>query len=177
MAQPHHPRIILAGSGLTTPIALAAARLTGTKAVAYVYGLGLVAPHPLYRALWLPSIRRLDQVIANSHATAELVESIGVPAKRITVVHPGVEIRPLIPEQQHHIRYQFRKRHSLGNRPVLLSVGRLPPRKGLRAFAGEILPCIAQKIPDVCLLIIGDTPKGTLSAQPESPEQILRPPA
>ncbi|MDR0441657.1 MAG: glycosyltransferase, partial [Candidatus Accumulibacter sp.] len=40
------PEIILAGSGLMAPSALAAARLCGARAAAYVHGLDLTVPHP-----------------------------------------------------------------------------------------------------------------------------------
>ncbi|MDR2626301.1 MAG: glycosyltransferase, partial [Zoogloeaceae bacterium] len=89
------PDVVLAGSGLTAPLAWFAARLCGAKAVVYAHGLDLTAPHPVYRALWLPLMKRLDGLIANSHATQALAEKIGVAPERITIVHPGVTL----PEQ------------------------------------------------------------------------------
>jgi hypothetical protein len=59
-------------------MALLAARACGARTAAYVHGLDVVAPHPVYRALWLPALRRMDRVIANSAPTAELARKAGV---------------------------------------------------------------------------------------------------
>lgn len=169
-ARVFQPHIVLAGSGLTAPIALWAARECAARTAAYVHGLDLVVPHPVYRALWLPALRRLDRVIANSTPTAQLARSVGVDAARIGIVHPGVTI----PEPNPAARARFRKRWGLPNTaPVLLSVGRLTARKGLREFVQEVLPAVASARPDVVLAIVGDAPTQALYAQPQSPRSIL----
>lgn len=169
-ARVFQPHIVLAGSGLTAPIALWAARECAARTAAYVHGLDLVVPHPVYRALWLPALRRLDRVIANSTPTAQLARSVGVDAARIGIVHPGVTI----PEPNPAARARFRKRWGLPNTaPVLLSVGRLTARKGLREFVQEVLPAVASARPDVVLAIVGDAPAHALYAQPQSPQSIL----
>ncbi|MBC7215073.1 MAG: glycosyltransferase, partial [Burkholderiaceae bacterium] len=91
------PAVVLAGSGLTAPIAWLAARCTGARAVAYVHGLDITVPHALYRRLWLPALRRLDAMIANSRATAELAAQAGISPQRIHIVHPGVQLPPDMP--------------------------------------------------------------------------------
>lgn len=92
VAKRWRPHVVLAGSGLTAPLAWLAARACGARAVAYVHGLDVAVKHPLYRALWLPAIRRMDVVIANSRPTATLCRQIGVAAEHIAIVHPGVEL-------------------------------------------------------------------------------------
>jgi len=165
---------VLAGSGLTAPMALAAAKTAHAKAAAYVHGLDLAVRHPLYRALWLPTIRRLDRVIANSRATADLAQEVGVAAERIAIVHPGVELPTATPEERGRLRMAFREQHRLGERPVLLTVGRLTTRKGVAPFVAEVLPQIVRERPDVCLLVVGDVPQGALAATAEPPETILQ---
>lgn len=162
------PDVILAGSGLTAPLALIAARLTGARAMAYVHGLDLAVRHPVYRALWRPAIRRLDGVIANSRATAGLAENIGVAKARISIVHPGVSLVPFDGEAP----ARFRVAHQLGSGPLLLSVGRLTARKGLREFVAEVLPHIAMRHPDIRLVVIGDAPTDSLYAEVQTPTQI-----
>lgn len=162
------PDVIMAGSGLTAPLALVAARLSGARAVAYVHGLDLVVPHPVYRALWLPSLRRLDGVIANSHATADLADGIGIDRKRISIVHPGVTL--VKPDREAGAR--FRGVHKLGSGPLLLSVGRLTVRKGLMEFVAEVLPHIVKRHPDARLVVIGDAPTDSLYAEVQTQEQI-----
>lgn len=66
----------------------------------------------------------------------------------------------------------FRIRHDLANGPLLLSVGRLSARKGLREFVMNALPQIVAVHPDVMLLIVGDAPNDALHAQAQTPESI-----
>jgi phosphatidylinositol alpha-1,6-mannosyltransferase len=167
------PHTVLAGSGLTAPFALISARFARAEAVAYVHGLDLAVPHALYRRLWLPAIRRLDRVIANSRSTVGLAQHVGVPVERIAIVHPGVELPDLDSNERISIRQAFRAQHSLGERPILLSVGRLTTRKGLIPFVREILPELVKAKPDLCLLIVGDAPKDALAAEAEPPAAIL----
>ena len=153
LARQRRPACILAGSGLTAPIAWIAARASGACAVAYVHGLDLVATHPVYRLVWRPFLRRMDACIANSRNTAALAEAIGIPADRIVVLNPGVEL-PV--DLDAGAAAGFRSRHGLGERKLMLSVGRLTPRKGLLEFVERSLPAVVAARPDAMLLVIGD---------------------
>lgn len=170
VAKSWKPDIILAGSGLTAPLALIAARLTGAKSVCYIHGLDVAVKHPLYKILWHPAIRRMDKVIANSTATTELAKSIGVKEQRIGIVHPGVACPDKQPEPNTIL--QFRKKYALDDKTILLSVGRLTTRKGLEEFVRYSLPEIAQVYPDILLVVIGDAPKDSLYAKAQTPEKI-----
>lgn len=164
------PDVILAGSGLTAPIALLAARLYGARAVAYVHGLDISVNHPVYRTLWLPAIRRLDRVIANSSPTAELAEKAGVAKERIGIVHPGVKL-PERPQTQETIDH-FLQENRLNGKKILLSVGRLTSRKGLREFVQLALPIIISREPDAILVVVGDAPTDSLHAEIQTPQSI-----
>lgn len=146
------PRLVLAGSGLTAPLALAAARLCGARAAAYLHGLDIAADHPAYQRLWVRRFRRLDLVLVNSRSTAALAEAAGIDAARIRVVHPGVEMPPWEPA----LGLEFRRRFELGTRPLLLSVGRLTQRKGLAEFIREAMPALLARCPELFLAVIGD---------------------
>lgn len=164
------PEIVLACSGLTALPALIAARTSRARAIAYVHGLDLTVPHIVYRKLWLPALRHMDRVIANSHATAALAQCVGVEAARLGIVNPGVEIPQDLPDTQAITR--FRDNHDLGERPLLLSVGRLSARKGLREFVTHALPHIVARHPHLVLLIAGEAPSDALHAQLQTPEII-----
>jgi phosphatidyl-myo-inositol dimannoside synthase len=151
MARRYRPRVVLAGSGLTAPFAWLGARLVGARSAVYLHGLDLVAPSRLYQLLWLPFIRHCDVAIANSSNTTRLAQVRGVLPGRLRIVHPGTDL----PRPDPGARQRFRQVHGLAGRPVLLSVGRLTPRKGLAEFVREALPIILARHPDALLLVIG----------------------
>lgn len=164
------PSLVVAGSGLAAPLAWIAARLCGARTAVYVHGLDLVVQDRLYRNLWLPFIRRMDKVIANSRATRQLAISIGVSPERIGIVHPGVSERPDTPDFE--ARCRLRDERQLGRNAILLSVGRLSSRKGMREFVADVLPRILAVRTDVLLVIVGDEPKQALRAESQSPASI-----
>ena len=167
------PSLVIAGSGLTAPLAWISARICGAKAIVYVHGLDIVAPNLLYRTLWRPFLKRMDHVIANSHATAELAKNAGVRNSQISIIHPGVSLPNLsILKKQQIVRREFRARYQLGDGPVLLSVGRLNERKGIAEFVKDVLPLICDELPDAKLVIVGDTPKQSLHTRTQSQLQI-----
>ncbi|MEX2496038.1 MAG: glycosyltransferase family 4 protein [Woeseia sp.] len=153
LSREYQVRCVIAGSGLTAPMALIGARICGARSAVYVHGLDLVAPHPVYRWIWRPILRRMDLCIANSSYTAGLAASIGIPNETICVLNPGLDLPD--PEDP-STAADFRKSHGLHSRKVMLSVGRLTPRKGLLEFVREALPAIVAVYPDAILVIIGD---------------------
>jgi phosphatidylinositol alpha-1,6-mannosyltransferase len=150
------PQVIYAGSGLVTPAAQLAGRIAGASVVAYLHGLDIVANHPLYRAIFLPCIRACDGFLVNSQNTKRLAETHRIAGERIMVLHPGVEMPTLTDRETKAAG--FRNRLDAGNRPILLSVGRLTPRKGIVEFIEHSLPIIIQQVPDLLYAIIGEEP-------------------
>src|SRR5690606_33550188 len=132
------PKIVIAGSGLTAPLAWLAARAAGGRTVVYLHGLDIVAPSLVYSRIWLPFIRRMQLVLVNSRNTARLAEREGIRAAGVHILHPGTEL----PSHEPDAGVAFRRQHGLAERPVLLSVGRLTPRKGLTELVAGALPKI-----------------------------------
>ncbi|MCG3171077.1 MAG: D-inositol-3-phosphate glycosyltransferase [Pseudomonadales bacterium] len=164
------PHIVLAGSGLTAPAALIAARLAGARASVYLHGLDVAVRHPIYRALWHPAIRHMDTVIVNSRATARLTHTLGVGASKTHIVHPGVQL-PDGPQSAATLK-TFRQRHNLGDARIILSVGRLTTRKGLREFVQHALSVIVNAAPDALLVVVGDAPADALHTCEQTRESI-----
>lgn len=164
------PNWIVAGSGLTAPLVWLVARTFGAKCAVYAHGLDLAIAHPLYRLIWYPALRKSDLLIANSSVTADLAASIGVRRGRIRIVHPGTSIPRDRPPDIN--LGKFRDELNLERGPVLLSVGRLSTRKGLKEFVIDILPAIVARYPSTVLLIVGGAPSDALHAKAQTPEEI-----
>lgn len=164
------PDVILAGSGLTAPIVWLAARVCDARAVVYLHGLDIAIRHPLYGLFWLPAIRRMDGIVVNSTATRRMAIARDVPESRITLVPPGVAL-PDDAGQDDRLP-DFRQAYGLGSGPILLSVGRLTERKGLREFVRDVFPQVAAKHPDVQLVVIGDAAGNALAARSQTPDSI-----
>lgn len=162
------PDMIIAGSGLTAPMAWLLGRLTGKPTAVFVYGLDLTTPHPIYRLIWLWCLRRIDTVLAISAPTARLAEAVGISSHKLRIINPGVTLPSLDPLA----RERFRERLQLGDTPLLLSVGRLTRRKGLLRFVRDIMPEILITHPDTQLIVIGEEPKHALYSQVQRQEEI-----
>lgn len=85
------------------------------------------------------SVARADHVLADSeHTRQDLATWLGVPLEKTTVVYPGVEtrFRPLVDQAAGAV---VRRRYGIGDRPFVLGVGTLEPRKNwpalIRAWA------------------------------------------
>ncbi|TAM59931.1 MAG: glycosyltransferase family 1 protein [Rhodanobacter sp.] len=164
------PEWIIAGSGLTAPVAWLAGRCAGSKVAVYLHGLDIVAPSRVYQWLWLPFIRRCDIALVNSANTARLAKSRGVRPGKLHVLHPGTDL----PTLDAVVARDFRERLGFGQRPLLLSVGRLTERKGLAEFVTKALPAIVSRYPDALLVVIGDEASDALHARAGSErERIL----
>lgn len=154
------PQLVVAGSGLTAPVAWLIGRATRARVVVYVHGLDIESRSRIYQALWLPFIRNADTVITNSQFSAGLARMRGVPDSKLAIVHPGTRF-PAMGEAETSRRV-FRQRHGLGENKLMLYVGRITERKGLIPFIENVLPAVLAKCPDTELVVLGDMPSESL---------------
>lgn len=164
------PHVVLAGSGLTAPLAWLASKLSGATSAAYLHGLDIAVSNKTYQTLWVPFFRRIDRIIVNSTPTKQLALEAGVVEQNITIIYPGVEL-PEAPQTLESIQ-AFKQKHGLEGKKVLLSVGRLTTRKGLREFVEQALPQIIINVPNTVLVVIGAAPKDSLSTETQNIESI-----
>jgi phosphatidylinositol alpha-1,6-mannosyltransferase len=170
LARHRRPEWVIAGSGLTAPIAWLAARCVGGRAAVYLHGLDIVAPSGIYQWLWLPFIRRCDIALVNSANTSRLAAASGVAANKLKILHPGTDLPPLDVSAAR----DFREQYGFAERPLLLSVGRLTQRKGLAEFVAKALPAVVASRPDALLVVIGDEASDALHGRAGSErERIL----
>lgn len=171
LAQAFGPDLVIAGSGVAAPAALAAAHKTGSPAACFIHGLDVVADNWIYRKLFLPAIGKCDLVIANSRSTANLARQAGVDSCKLQVVHPGVSMPDATVKPS---RGLFRALVNGHERRLLLSVGRIHPRKGLAAFVERALPALVAAYPDLLLAIVGEEPRNALLRARAEKERIVR---
>ena len=84
------------------------------------------------------SVARADRVLADSEATrADLVTYLGTPPEKVEVLYSGVDQR-FCPQPEQGEVERIRARYGLDERPYVLSVGTVQPRKNyvrlIRAF-------------------------------------------
>ena len=173
MARRMRPHLLLSGSGVAAwPVALVG-RLFGIPTLCYLHGLDISAHHPLYRTLFVPGIRACDDFLVNSHNTGRLAEGIGIHPSRLHLLHPGVSF-PQVVATTHNtpFRAPFRDSYALGPGSLLLSVGRLVPRKGVEEFVRHALPGIIQRHPKAVFVIIGAEPRHDVAAVSGMAERI-----
>ncbi|GGC83873.1 glycosyltransferase family 4 protein [Undibacterium terreum] len=161
MGMSFRPDLILCGSGATAPAGFLIARRLGIPLITYLHGLDIVTSHVLYKSIFLPAIRASTTLITNSSNTARLALAHSIDARRLHILHPGVEMD--VPEDIEPAA--FRQAIEAGDRPILLSVGRLTERKGLYQFIVNCMPDLVRQQPDILLLIVGGEATDALSAK------------
>jgi len=93
-----------------------------------------------------------ELVIANSRNTEGLLHRRwGVPPRKVRLLFPGVDATRFVPAERND---QVRHRLGWGNRPVVLTVGRLQRRKGHDHMI-LALDHVRRRIPDVLYAIAG----------------------
>lgn len=78
------------------------------------------------------SVRRADSIIADSHHTAhDLTQQWRVPSERISVVQGAVDHQHFQPVHDSERLQKARNDYAIGERPFILALSRLEPRKNL----------------------------------------------
>jgi phosphatidylinositol alpha-1,6-mannosyltransferase len=161
--------LVFGGSALVAPLVLILARLFRRRAVVQVHGLDIVYRSALYQLLCVRWLKRCDRIIANSAFTAALAESKGVSADRISVIPPGVEPERFSATSDVAATKKF---FGLEGRRVILFVGRLARRKGVKEFIHESLPEIVAAVPEACFVIVGANPTESLTHRDDMVTEI-----
>jgi phosphatidylinositol alpha-1,6-mannosyltransferase len=136
-------------------MALALRLRAGIPYACYAHGEDLATAAESREHRWLARrvLHRASFLIANSRNTEQILrEQYRVPASRVRVLHPGVDVERFTPADRDP---EARGRLGWGDRPVVLTVGRLQLRKGHDRMI-RALSAIRDAIPDVLYAIVGD---------------------
>ncbi|AII44173.1 glycosyltransferase [Synechococcus sp. KORDI-100] len=121
--------------------------------------------------LYAPALARYDRVIVFSRLQAEVLERLGVPADRLTVIPNGVDPERWKPASSGLGSFmQQRVRKRLGKERIFLYMGRLATEKNVEA----LLRAWRLVSPDGCkLVIVGDGPlRSTLQNTYDDPNML-----
>lgn len=115
---------------------------------------------PFLKKVVPQSAQRADHLIADSHATAQDLQTLyGIAADKITVIHSGVEAR-FVPFDEESIlarrrRQYVRKHYKLGDTPFILTVGTMQRRKNHLGLVRAFAKIVKRQTANVNLVIAG----------------------
>ena len=161
--------VVFGGSTLAAPLVWILARLFSRRAVVQVHGLDIIYRSALYQLLCVRWLRRCDRIIANSAYTATLAESKGVSPKRISVIPPGVDPERFAATSDVAAMKKF---FGLAGRRVVLFVGRLARRKGVKELIQNSFPRVVAAVPEACFVIVGANPTESLAHRDDMVTEI-----
>lgn len=127
------------GDGLLSPLGLLLKWIFGIKTTVTIAGLDITWKFAPYQWLVPKCVARLDKVICISNATLEECVKRGIPRSKCVMIPCGV-----YPEefQVQATRADLEKivGKGLRNKKVIITVGRLVPRKGVYWFIEKVFP-------------------------------------
>lgn len=149
------------GDPVLAPLGVILKRLFRLPVVVTVHGLDVTFPHPLYQMLIVPCLYRLDRLICISAAAREACWQHGIPPERCTVIPLGIDAAAFHtpPPEEARLHLEARVGYPLGDRALLLTVGRLVERKGVAWFVASVLPRLVAARPDILYLVVGEGPQ------------------
>ncbi|MBP7829476.1 MAG: glycosyltransferase family 4 protein [Kiritimatiellae bacterium] len=153
------PDLICLGDAALSPLGVALGRAGRVPVAAIAHGLDVTFSRYGYPALVLPALRRCDRVICVSRYTASLCEARGVPSDRLRVIPNGIP--PPLPVPPRNAAREALRRKGWpipGDEPLLVTVGRLVPRKGVAEFIRAGWPVLRSRFPEVHYAVIGRGP-------------------
>lgn len=136
-------------------IGLACQRYLGCRMISYIHGEEITTEtdYRFFGRQRRRYLRRADAVVAVSRFTKEaLVRMMGVHRDKIVLIHNGVNTERFVPGPPSP---QLLDRHELHDKRVILTVGRIVPRKGLDVLI-RALPQVLLKVPNAHYLIVGE---------------------
>ena len=153
--------LIHIGDPLLAPLGVLLRLLGRVPVVANAHGLDVIYPHPLYQLVIPWCLRRLDCVICISQYTRMECLKRGISGDRCVVIPLGINVEEYKPVLSPEMRHQFAQRWklNLNDRHILLTVGRLVPRKGIAPFVSQALPLLRQRREDWIYLVVGEGPE------------------
>ena len=131
--------------------------LTGCRLIYYIHGEEVTTHFEVgsFGKKRLQHLARADAIVAVSNFTRNTLLELGLPTERIHLIEDAVDTVHFCPGPVVH---SFRQHWGVENKRLVVSIGRLVPRKGFdRSIEGW--PSVLVQHPDAHLLIVGDGPQ------------------
>jgi phosphatidyl-myo-inositol dimannoside synthase len=156
LAAEHRADVVLFGHGFPLPWIAPGLAARGIPSVALTHGAEVwIARTPGLAAAQRRGLRACRAVTSVSAHTGDLMRAaLGEPPP-LTVLYPGVDAVRFAPTVDGR---SVRERFGLRDRPLVVCVSRLVPRKGQDVLI-EAMRSVRTRIPDAALLLVGDGPE------------------
>lgn len=139
-------------------------RLLGVKLICYIHGEEVTTdtPYRNFNRNRKKYLKKADALVAVSKFTRDyLINGFRIPQSKITLIPNGVDLNVFAPAEK---SADLLQRYKLQNKKILLTVGRLVPRKGIDKTL-EAMQSVIKQVPDVHYLIVGIGPYQAKLAQ------------
>ncbi len=153
------------GDALLLPLGVAVSRLFAPAPLtATVNGLDLTYALAPYQAMIRRGLPACSRLICISTATLVACLQRGAAPERCRVIPPGATPGPHLAAPDATARQEARAAlarrlgRDLGDRPILLTVGRLVRRKGVAWFVGEVMPRLVARGGSAWHVVVGEGP-------------------
>jgi phosphatidylinositol alpha-1,6-mannosyltransferase len=168
----HGIDLVHIGDPVMAPIGWVMSKLFRVPVVVTVHGLDITFPMRPYQWLIPRLLKRFDRLVCISSSTYNACVERGIPAETCDIIPPGVAVPPAVPPRDTARRWLERRlRQDVGNTCVVLTVGRLVPRKGVAWFVDSVLPRVLAAGAEVCYVVVGSGPEeGRVRARATHPD-------
>ncbi len=148
--------LIYLSDGLLSPLGLVLKKLLRVPVAVNIHGRDIAFAFPLYLTIVPAALKRLDLVICVSSQLREICLGYGIPASILRVIPNGVDPEDFTWKEA--VSPAEKLGIETAGRTVLVTVGRLVPKKGVDRFVSGILPELVRRAPEVLFLAAGDGP-------------------
>lgn len=151
--------VLFGGSVLVSPVVFLLSKVAHQTSLVYAHGLDLIYRNVLYQWVIQRIIPRIDLVLTNSSRTREIAICKGAREENTSVLPPGIHSRDYISKRP---KTELKEQYNLEGNQVLLYVGRLARRKGVKEFVKYSLPEIVEQQKDLVFCVVGGDPDDSL---------------
>ncbi len=148
--------LIYLSDGLLAPLGLILKKLLRVPVAVNIHGRDIAFAFPLYLTIVPAALRRLDLVICVSSQLKQICLDYKIPEAILRVIPNGVDPEDFIWKEA--VSPAEKLGIETAGRTVLVTVGRLVPKKGVDRFVSDILPALVAEAPEVLYLAAGDGP-------------------